>query len=345
MFLILKRTLFQLLVYLRILIFFLNEKVVICTKKHHIYSGWMKNNLYFIKIKMYWLLNTEININSKRLKTSQSNKTSLWHLRLGHIGLNRIQILVKYGPLRFLEVEPIPQCESCLEGKMNKIPFGSKGNRVKGLLQLVHSNVCGPMNVKAWGAYEYYVTFIDDYSRYGYVYLMHCKSETFDKFKVFGAKVEKQLGLPIKSLRSDWCGEYLSDKFQQHLLENEIVSQLIALGIPQQNGNLTWYGSVYDKLFYIPFDLLGICLINCMLSFEQHVPSKSVPKTPQELWTGRKTTLNHICIWGCPAYILDKESSKLNSRSEVCIFVGYPRETKWVIYITQRNIKSWFPRI
>ena len=59
-----------------------------------------------------------------------------------------------------------------------------------------------------------------------------------------------------------------------------------------------------------------------------NVPSKSVPKTPHELWTGKRTTLNHIRMWGYPTYVLDKESTKLDSRSEVCMFVGYPRETK-----------------
>ena len=63
-------------------------------------------------------------------------------------------------------------------------------------------------------SYEYYVTFIDDYSRYEYVYLMHYKSESFDRFKEFRAEVEKKLGLPIKSLLSDRGGEYLSDEFQ-----------------------------------------------------------------------------------------------------------------------------------
>ena len=109
----------------------------------------MENNLYFIKPKMYSLLNTEVDNNSKRLKTSQSNKTYLWHLCLGHIGLNRIQRLVKDGPLSFLEVEPSPQYESCLESKMTKRFFGSKCNRAKELLELILGNVCGFMNVKA----------------------------------------------------------------------------------------------------------------------------------------------------------------------------------------------------
>ncbi|KAK0594600.1 hypothetical protein LWI29_001701 [Acer saccharum] len=92
------------------------------------------------------------------------------------------------------------------KGKMTKRPFTGKGLRAKEPLELIHSDVCGPMNVKARGGYRYYVTFIDDYSRYGYVYLMQRKSKTFEKFKEFRAEVENQLGKTIKSLRSDRGG-------------------------------------------------------------------------------------------------------------------------------------------
>ena len=58
------------------------------------------------------------------------------------------------------------------------------------------------------------------------------------------------------------------------------------------------------------------------------VPSKTVPGTPYERWTGRKVSLGHIRIWGCPAHVLRQKTSKLASRSELCLFVGYPKQTK-----------------
>jgi hypothetical protein len=79
------------------------------------------------------------------------NETLLWHLRLGHINLKRIQRLVKDGSLESLHVEPFPTCESCLEGKMTKIAFGAKGNRASEVLELVHSDVCGPMPIQVRG--------------------------------------------------------------------------------------------------------------------------------------------------------------------------------------------------
>ena len=81
---------------------------------------------------MYSLLNTEVNNNSKRLKTYLSNESCLWHLRLCYIAFNMIQMLVKNGPLSFLEVGPSPQDEYCLEGEMTKRLFGSKCNGLKG---------------------------------------------------------------------------------------------------------------------------------------------------------------------------------------------------------------------
>jgi len=107
---------------------------------------------------------------------------------------------VKDGILPSLVVEPMPVCESCLEGKMTKRPFSSKGRRAKDLLELVYADVYGPINVRARGGYEYFITFTDDYSRYGYIYLMHRKSEAFEKFKEFRAEAEKQLGKSINTL-------------------------------------------------------------------------------------------------------------------------------------------------
>ena len=93
--------------------------------------------------------------------------------------------------MKDLSVGTLPVCEYYLEGKMTKRPYTIKGLRVEQPLELVHYDVCEPFSTQARGGYEYYVTFIDDYSRYGYVYLMHQKSETFVKFKEFYAEVEK----------------------------------------------------------------------------------------------------------------------------------------------------------
>lgn len=174
--------------------------------------------------------------NKRQKVINSNNETYLWHLRLDHINLDRINRLVKDGPLRELSVSTLSVCESCLEGKMTKRPFSANGQRANEPLELVHSDVCGPFNVQARGGYEYFITFINDYSRYDFVYLMQKKSETFEKFQKFQAEVEKQLGKSLKTLRSDRDGEYFDIEFKDYFIEHGIVSQLTAPGTPQQNG-------------------------------------------------------------------------------------------------------------
>ena len=77
---------------------------------------------------------------------------------------------------------------------MTKRSFTAKGVRAQGCLDLIHSNVCRSLSVHARGGYEYFITFTNDYSRYGYVYLRKKKFEALDKFKEFKAESEKQLG-------------------------------------------------------------------------------------------------------------------------------------------------------
>ncbi|KAL8114038.1 hypothetical protein AgCh_021072 [Apium graveolens] len=232
----------------------------------------------------------------------------------GHINLRRIQRLVVDGPLSSLAVEPFPVCESCLEGKMTNRPFKAKGNRAKQLLELVHSDLCGPMNIQARGGYEYFVTFIDDYSRYGYVYLLRHRG-----------------------------GEYLLGGFREYLSENGIESQLTAPGTPQQNGiaerrNQTLLESVRSMMSYsdLPKSFWGYALETAAYLLNL-VPSKSVPKTPLELWTGDKPSLRHIRIWGCPAHVLNKNATKLESCTKVKLFVGYPMGTKGYLFYSPKN--------
>ena len=137
---------------------------------------------------MYEIHDTKLNKSQNLLlkrKISSNNLTYLWHLRLSHINIKKINRLVKEAFLSFLTIQPLHVCTSCLEEKMTKRPFSAKGNKFKGVLELIHTDVYGPLNVRAKGNFEYFITFIDNYLRYGYIYLLHCKSEAFEKFKEF----------------------------------------------------------------------------------------------------------------------------------------------------------------
>ena len=107
---------------------------------------------------------------------------------------------------------------------MTKSPFTGKGEQATELLSLIHTDVCGPMMVRAKGGYRYFIMFIDDLSRYGFVFLMRHQFESFEIFKRYHNEVEKQTKKSIKILRSDQDGEYLFGEFMTYLEENGILS-------------------------------------------------------------------------------------------------------------------------
>src|SRR6516165_9542858 len=157
-----------------------------------------KDDVYYCTAEMsngLYVLSTDsptYNITNKRLKTSDVNKTYLWHYRLGHINETRTSTLWKSGYLDRFDFHSYDVCESCLLGKMPKSPFTGKGECAKDVLGLVHSDVCGPMSTQAYGRYAYFITFLDDKPNYSYMFLMKYKFEAFNKFKEFRHEVKMQ---------------------------------------------------------------------------------------------------------------------------------------------------------
>ncbi|RVX19739.1 Retrovirus-related Pol polyprotein from transposon TNT 1-94 [Vitis vinifera] len=157
----------------------------------------------------------------------------------------------------------------------------------------------------------------DNYSRYGYLFLIHEKSQSLDVFKTFKAEVELQLNKRIKSVRSDRGGEYYGrydgsgeqrpGPFAKYLEECGIVPQYTMPGSPSMNGvaerrNRTLKDMVKSMISHstLPEKLWGEALKTAAYILNQ-VPTKAAAKMPYKLWMGRKPSLKHFHIWGCPA--------------------------------------------
>ena len=132
-------------------------------------------------------------IEAKRYKFNNDSATYSWHCHLGHIGVKHMKKLHADGILESLDA-----CEPCLMGKMTKTPFSGTMERATDFLEIIHTDVCGPMSVEAHSGYRYFLTFTDDLSIYGYIYLMEHKSKTFEKFKEFQREVENHRNKKIK---------------------------------------------------------------------------------------------------------------------------------------------------
>ena len=131
---------------------------------------------------------------------------------------------------------------------------------------------------------------------------MQQKSETFGKFKEFRAEAENQLGKTLKVLRSDRGGEYLNTEFTDYLFQNDIMSQRTSPGTPPQNGiaerrNRTLLDMVRSMISYskLPISFWGYAFKTAVYILNV-IPSKTISKTPLELWSGRKPSLRHYRI-------------------------------------------------
>ncbi|GAU37126.1 hypothetical protein TSUD_278780 [Trifolium subterraneum] len=113
----------------------------------------------------------------------------------------------------------------------NELPMNSTHK-----LKMVYSDVCGPFEVKSIGGNSYFLTFIDDYTRHVWLYLIEKKSEVFIKFKKFKSLVEKQSGCSLKKLRTDGGGEYTSLEFAKFCEDERIVHEITSPYTPQHNG-------------------------------------------------------------------------------------------------------------
>ena len=246
-------------------------------------------------------------------------------------------------------------CEACIKGKMTRKPFPKLGNnQERDVLELIHSDVCGPMPIKSLAGSMYFVTFIDDRSRFTAIYFLKKKSEVFQKFKNNIAWAENLTGKRVKILRSDNGGEYVSDEFQQFCNEHGIQRQFTIARTPEQNGvsermNRTIMEAARSMLFHSKMpQRFWAEAVNTAVYLRNRSPTVAVKdKVPFELWYGKKPSVSHLRVFGCNAYVRIEKAGKLGAKAKRCRFVGYSSEKKGYriydiekdIVITQRDIK------
>ena len=153
-------------------------------------------------------------------KTRKSETVDLWHQRLSHVSFSKLNMMMRRSALKGLpqlEVKIDAICAGCQYGKAHQLPYEESKWRAKGPLELIHSDVFGPVKQASISGLKYMVTFIDDFSKFVWVYFMKEKSETFSRFKEFKEVAEAEINKRICCLHSDNVGEYTSDEFSNYL--------------------------------------------------------------------------------------------------------------------------------
>jgi len=204
-------------------------------------------------------------------------------------------------------------------------------------LEIVHSDVCGPMRTTSLGGARYFVTYIDDFSRKVWVYLLKSKGECLEKFKEFKALVETQSEHKIKMFCSNNGGEYTSKGFKGFLKAHNIEKQTSTPYRLQQNevaerANRTLV-EMARSMFHaqnLKKSLWAEVVVNAAYT-RNRCPSRALPSiTPEEAWSGRKPCILHMHVFGCIAYAMvpDEKRCKLDAKGTKCLFLGYCESTK-----------------
>ena len=150
---------------------------------------------------------------------STNNNSQFWHKKLGHPNSVILTHHIKHGYLSNTnEFSSLSfDFATCKLGKSKSLPFPLQGSRASTYFEIIHSDVWGMSHVLSHAQYRNFVTFIDDYSHFTWVYFLRSKANVFSTFKTFVAYVETQFSTCIKILRSNFRGEYMSHAFQSFL--------------------------------------------------------------------------------------------------------------------------------
>ncbi|KAL5494293.1 hypothetical protein EMCRGX_G015594 [Ephydatia muelleri] len=283
---------------------FTSNACYILDKKHKMIAKALKvENLYRFKCKPV----------HEHAGIATNSKEDIWHKRFGHLGVSSLQRLSHDRLVDGFDYDVSQQltfCETCPQGKQHRTKFPSSDWRAGELLGLVHSDVCGKMNEKSLGGAEYFLSFIDDKTRYVWVYFLRNK---------------------------DNGGECTSRKFQEYLKTEGVRHELTIPKNPEQNGvaeriNRTLIETARSMLIdsHLPHSFWAEA-ISTAAYLRNKSPTKAVAEmTPYEAWTGKKPQVDGLRVFGCQAFvhIPKDERKKLDSKSRRCIFLGYGVTTK-----------------
>ena len=289
-------------------------------------KGYLTEGLFKLNVLVTNTMN-----NNKNTSVYIVDSFVLWHARLGHVNNRSIYRMVNLNLLPKFDVNIHNKCGVCTESKLARQSFKSVQERSNELLSLIHSDLCDFKAIPSCGGKNYFITFIDDCSKYCYVYLLHSKDEALNSFKTYKAEVENQLEKKIKVIRSDRGGEYESTAFSDFCAQNGIVHQTTAPYTPQQNGvaerkNRTLKEMINSMLNSsgLPHNLWGEALLTANFILNR-IPFKNSNKSPYEVWKGRLPSYKMIKIWGCLAKVLIPlpKRTKLGPKTIDCVFIGF----------------------
>ncbi|PWA98143.1 gag-pol polyprotein [Artemisia annua] len=265
----------------------------------------------------------------------------LWHSRLGHVCSSRLRFLASTGALGKLDAHDISDCSGCKLAKFSALPFSNSVSSSNAPFDLVHSDVWGPSPVSTKGGSRYYASFIDDFTRYTWIYLMKRRSDFLTVFKEFRALVKTQHLTVIKCFRCD-LGEHNKLKY---IIHRKILFrgtrrcnarvpcyQTSCTDTPQQNGfaeRKHCYLVETARSFLLSADVpsvfWGEAILTATYVINRIPTAHNSGLSPFEKLYGTLPDYSSLRVFGCTCFVLKPhiERTKLSPKSTLCVFLGY----------------------
>ena len=277
----------------------------------------------------------------KKSNTPKSDPL-IWHERLGHINYQALRKMEKDNQVRGLP--PLssqdPVCDACRLGKSTRTKHVALSERItKEPLALIYSDVWGPATTTSNGGSKYFITFVDDYTRKCWIYIMRSKDQAFEMFKKFLSHVERETGKKVKTLRTDNGMEYCAKYFKDELSRLGIRTERTNVYSPEQNG-------VAERLNRTLLDSVRTILISSKLSAgwwaelvltAAHVKNKIAHsglhgQIPDALYYGKQPTVSYMRRIGSLCFIHDegKPRTKLQPRAVLRCFDWVCAKYHWL---------------
>uniref|UniRef100_A0A0A9YMV4 Retrovirus-related Pol polyprotein from transposon TNT 1-94 n=1 Tax=Lygus hesperus TaxID=30085 RepID=A0A0A9YMV4_LYGHE len=274
-----------------------------------------------------------------------------WHQRLAHQNVAHVKEILNKLHVDFeTDMKPF-SCDACNIGKMHRLPFPSSSSKSSHPCQLIHVDLCGPMEVASFGGSKYFLLFKDDYSHYRFCYMLSEKSDVPAVVKKFLALAENDTGRRVKAIRSDQGTEIVNYSVKKLLEDSGIRHQTTTAYCPEQNGRIeremrtvveaarTMLAfSKLDKRYWAEATNCAVYVLNLTGT------SSEKGKSPHELWFGRQGKIDHLKVFGSKVYshVPDQKRKKWDDKGKLGIFVGYEQDSKAyrICFPSERKIIS-----
>lgn len=260
----------------------------------------------------------------------------VWHQRLAHTNSKIVKHL-QNQKLIYCNATTQTICRSCQIAKSAALPFPLSDTTSNVPLEKIHCDIWGPSPVSSFQKFKYYVIFVDNFSRYSWLYPMKLKSEFYDIFVEFQKLVERQFNHRIKIFHCDGGGEFISNRFQNHLRNSGIKQFMSCPHTPEQNGIserkhrhivelglAMLYHSRVPLKFWVDAFMTANYIVNILPTPKLQLDS------PYSKIHHHQPSYEHLRVFGCACYpcLRPYTQHKFDPRSLTCVFLGYSERHK-----------------